>query len=52
MNNIIEKDIEKYSPIRTEARWITRVSGYTAKFIEGVLRKRRNESEEEEKRVL
>lgn len=41
-NNIIEKDTGKYSLVRTESCWTAKTGGYTAKFIENVLHKRRD----------
>ena len=40
-------DLAKQTTDRRERAKIARAGGYTAKFIEGVLRKRRNETENE-----
>lgn len=45
-------DLAKQTKDRRERAKIARAGGYTAKFIEGVLRKRRDENEEEENHVL
>lgn len=45
-------DLAKQASDRRERAKIARAGGYTAKFIEGVLRKRRDETEEEENHVL
>ena len=41
-------DLAKQTTDRRERAKIARAGGYTAKFIEGVLRKRRDENEEDE----
>ena len=45
-------DLAKQTTDRRESAKIARAGWYTAKFIEGVLRKRRDENEEEENSVL
>lgn len=45
-------DLAKQETDRRKRAKIARAGGYTAKFIESVLRKRRNESEEDEEHVL
>lgn len=45
-------DLTKQTEDRRERAKIARVGGYTVKFTEGVLRKRRDENKEDENHVL